>query len=786
MNRNSGLGDVVMKDSLMLGEDSVCLKITATAHCNKRDLWVIGHKKNSDKYFSFLITPNGISSTPVLSTGNWINETGRYYNHYGYMKVSPNGVKIAASFESYMDMVEVGDFDNQTGIISNIKKLTIRPTWALPQIYDSQEGPQGVEFSPSGNKLYVAANYSVLWPCCPYFTPHLYQFDLSVNNQPAIQASRVLIDSIENSGMYGMQLAPNGKIYIATGGSGLHEIGAPQNPASSCGYLRYGGPAIQGFSGTDLPNFLQSYLRFPVIATGNCQFQNISFNVLNLVGVSSIVWDFGDPASGINNTSTSFAPTHIYSGQGAYHVKAVLQNTNGCGADTIRKIVYAGQYQVNLGNDTSYCAGDSLLLKLNMHIPGAGILWSNGSRDTAITINQTGTYWVRANLGDCVASDTINITVRNLPQFTLGNDTLICGNTSVNLLPTPSYPSASYLWSNNSTSSTISVNTPGNHWLRLTDMYGCKWRDTINVSFKTLPQYNLGKDTAICTNDTLLLNATVNGASSYLWNTNANSPTIKTYLTNTYWCDVNKDGCIYRDSIDVFVKPLPNVNLGKDTTLCEDFTLLLNITNPPSSSYLWQDGSNTPTYLVTQKGRYNARVIMNGCINRDTVNIDYFLRPRFSLGADKIICSGMSFILDPNIDNVNYLWQDGSINKTYVVTQPGQYALKASNYCGATIDKVLITQGACKLYIPNAFTPNGDGNNDVFRAGLGENVTDYQLQVFNRYGQLIFESKDLSKGWDGQYGGKNQPGGTYAWIIRYKTVTNNNIEILKGTVLLLR
>ena len=316
---------------------------------------------------------------------------------------------------------------------------------------------------------------------------------------------------------------------------------------------------------------------------------------------------------------------------------------------------------------------------------------------------------------------------------------------------------------------------------------GCPKTDTIvKQIFAGGFSYSLGNDTAICTKDTLLLNATVSGATSYVWNTGAVTPTIKTYQTNIYWCDVNKGGCVYRDSIDVLVKPLPTVNLGKDTTLCEDNTLLLNVTNPPTSSYLWQDARTTATYLVTQTGQYNARVIMNGCVNRDTVNIDYFLKPRFTLGANRPICTGMSFILDPKIDSVNYLWQDGSNNKTYTVTQPGLYRLTAINYCGSTTDAVVVTQGACKLYIPNAFTPNGDGKNDVFRASYGENVTDYQLQIYNRYGQIIFTSNEINKGWDGTYKGSKQPIGSYAWIIAYKTATNNTEAILKGTILLIR
>jgi len=98
MNKQNGMGDIVMKDSLLLNGDSVCLKITAAQHCNKKDVWLIGHRKNSNQYFSYLITSNGISSVPVYSTGGLINNSDNYYNHKGYMKVSPIGDKNSSLF----------------------------------------------------------------------------------------------------------------------------------------------------------------------------------------------------------------------------------------------------------------------------------------------------------------------------------------------------------------------------------------------------------------------------------------------------------------------------------------------------------------------------------------------------------------------------------------------------------------------------------------------------------------------------------------------------------------
>ena len=287
------------------------------------------------------------------------------------------------------------------------------------------------------------------------------------------------------------------------------------------------------------------------------------------------------------------------------------------------------------------------------------------------------------------------------------------------------------------------------------------------------------------------MNATVAGATGYLWSTAATTPTIKISLPDIYWCDVNFGGCIYRDSLTLSNKPYPYVNLGIDTIICERNTHTLNATNF-SSTYLWQDGSVLSTYVVTQKGSYHVKVNMAGCITKDTINIDYQFKPVFTLGQDIQLCIGNSFVLKPNITNgvslpgLQYLWQDGSTNPALTINREGLYRLEVSNRCGFTSDEINITKGVCELYIPNAFTPDGNNTNDIFKAGYGDNVVEFAMQVFNRYGQLVFKTSNKNEGWDGKVNGKLQQAGTYTWFIQYRTLMNNNPQYLQGTILLMR
>jgi len=245
-----------------------------------------------------------------------------------------------------------------------------------------------------------------------------------------------------------------------------------------------------------------------------------------------------------------------------------------------------------------------------------------------------------------------------------------------------------------------------------------------------------------------------------------------------------QNGCTKRDSIIVSYKPLPIKNLGKDTAICEGFTYLLDASSP-NANYLWQNNSTNPTFLVTRSGVYSVSIDLNGCIKRDTIRIDYNSKPVVSLGPDKTICEGQQLILDPKITNATFLWQDGSSSSTFIVSSPGIYKLTANNQCGNNSDDIVITKGLCQLKMPNAFTPNNDGNNDVFGIKNSGFIKEFYLIIYNRWGEKVFETKDVSKGWDGMYKGIEQPSDNYVWTISYTNLDGKK-DFIKGSVVLLR
>jgi gliding motility-associated-like protein len=150
-------------------------------------------------------------------------------------------------------------------------------------------------------------------------------------------------------------------------------------------------------------------------------------------------------------------------------------------------------------------------------------------------------------------------------------------------------------------------------------------------------------------------------------------------------------------------------------------------------------------------------------------------------------CEGMQVQLTPDIQYAQSLqWQSGATTPSITVRQPGLYSITATNYCGSRFAAVELVRGVCKLYVPTAFSPNGDGVNDIFLPGFGEGISQYEMQVYNRWGQKVFTSTDRNKGWDGRFNGRMVPG-VYTWVIAYREAAAPGVvQRMKGTVLVVR
>ena len=237
------------------------------------------------------------------------------------------------------------------------------------------------------------------------------------------------------------------------------------------------------------------------------------------------------------------------------------------------------------------------------------------------------------------------------------------------------------------------------------------------------------------------------------------------------------------------VEELSSFSLGADTLLCPSENLLLNV-EMDDASYTWQDGSNDAQFFVETPGTY-ALTISNACGEASSaIQVDYVQELSLELGRDTFFCPGDAILLDATHPAaVSYLWQDGSTQPTLAVSSAETYAVTISSPCESLQDALLVQEcESCNIYVPNVFSPNDDGFNDYFQAYSDCAFDNYQLQIFDRWGNLIFETNDPQEAWNGKFGGNSLNNGLFVWVLRLQVVENNRPRQIEqsGDVLLLR
>lgn len=279
---------------------------------------------------------------------------------------------------------------------------------------------------------------------------------------------------------------------------------------------------------------------------------------------------------------------------------------------------------------------------------------------------------------------------------------------------------------------------------------------------------DLGKDTTLCgRKSTRLLDATTPGATDYRWNDGSTKPTRLVTKAGQYSVKVTTPCKTLNDTITIDYSL--DFDLGADTTLCQGQTLALTVPAKAASTYRWQDGSLRNNYTVGQAGQYSVRVTQATCIAADTIQVRYIPPPTLELGPDQELCGAQTFTIKPSIAEGKFAWQDQFVATERTVSNSGLFRASVRNDCATVIDSVRIDYGACDciLYTPTSFTPNGDGQNDVFLAyGCGD-ITITSLAIFNRWGEVIFQTATAPFQWDGYYHDQVCPDGVYAWRIEY-------------------
>lgn len=529
----------------------------------------------------------------------------------------------------------------------------------------------------------------------------------------------------------------------------------------------------------------------PIIATPNnvvCIPDPVIFNN-NTANGNAFFWNFGD-----GSTSTATNPSHYYSAPGTYTVTLVVSDTNGCySPDSVTMEVYIGDFIASITPPTGpICPGDSYQLEA---FGGVNYQWSPAQfLDDPTIANPIATIYETTEF-TVVVSDTCGIDSTSIiievydPNFSVIDDTVVCIGSGVQLYATGG---GSYTWTPGTYLDDPASATPyclpdqtTTYDVEIVSVEGCVHQGTTTVTVELNPPNPVIPDSiSICQGSSASI--TVSGATYYEWYPAPNitpisgpTVTVNPAQSTWYYCDFINACDAKLDSVLVKIIEA-DIQASPDTIICLGESVPLSASG--GISYLWSPSSTlnannlsqvtaTPlqptTYIVTG-------IDTNGCVNSDTVFVDLhpfaFIQTSpdvYAFYGDEIQLSATSttpgqFIWFPP-EFLSCVACDDPIanpdqNYYYVVSYTD------ANGCSAR-DTVFIYYDPI-IYVPNTFTPDDENPiNPIFYA-VGGNIKTFEMTIFDRWGELIFTSNDISFGWDGTYLGNKCQDGTYIWKIK--------------------
>lgn len=558
-------------------------------------------------------------------------------------------------------------------------------------------------------------------------------------------------------------------------------------------------------------------------------FNNRSQSPLN----QSFFWDFGDAGSGVNNTSTQPSPTHTFSTAGDFIVKLVVNRGTPCADSTTTRLRVFPGYFPGFASNAPVCRGNPVQFTDQTTANYGSVnawQWNFGvsgtTADTSrlqnpqFTYNTPGDYTVTLIVGSdrgCV--DTVESIVRIVekPELQVTNDTLMCTQDNLQLSASSSIP-GQYNWSPNYNISNPNIPNPvvspdvdTTYYVSYSDSRGCANRDSVRVRVVDTVTLKTAADTTICRTDGVVLRTTGN-ALQFVWtpaatlnNPNTGNPiATPTAAVTTYFVRGNIGTCFDTDSIKVRTVPYPQVRSSNDTLICWGTPAYLNASG--GSAYTWN-----PTLYLSNPTIPNPVVQ-----NPEADFIDFVVSVTDTLGCPKPVRDTVRVDIDRVIADagprdtavvINQPLQLNATGSTLFQWTPPQwlnnpngaspiatprddieYVVRVSNRIGCTDTDTILVRLFNLLpdfYIPSAFTPDGDGLNDVLTPlALGLKSIE-QFIVYNRWGQLLFRTSRIGDGWDGRLRGKIQDSGTYVWYAEGTDYTNKKLA-RKGTVILIR
>ncbi len=427
---------------------------------------------------------------------------------------------------------------------------------------------------------------------------------------------------------------------------------------------------------------------------------------------------------------------------------------------------------------------------------GLSLNTSNGIINVGAGAANTYTLFYTTS-GTCPVSASYSLTINPSPTVAVSNYTICSGQTAVLTVS----GAVTYAWMpdptlTSTTGSVVNANPVNTttYGVTGTSGWGCTATNTLTVTVNSNPSI-ITISYSICPGEAAVITSTpsVTGG-TYQWlpdnQTTASITEAPTNATN-YTVVYSVNGCTATATSSVTIKPVPNLTVNSVSICPGQSAVLTAIPSITGGTYMWAPNSQTTSFITESPSSatsYNVTYSLAGCTNTATATINFNANPVLVLTASMQTIAPLDEVSITAVGGDAYTWSTGATGSVIKVkpSENTTYCATVTTTAGcsneACIDIIVADESV--LYIPNVFTPNGDGVNDLFYTP-SHNLTSYELRIYNRWGEQLFQTSDPLKGWDGSYGGKPVSSGVYVFILK-ATGTDNTTYNKSGHITLLQ
>lgn len=504
--------------------------------------------------------------------------------------------------------------------------------------------------------------------------------------------------------------------------------------------------------------------------------------IISATGGGNYLW-----STGATTAATTVSPT-------VTTTYSVIVSNGACADTAFPTVTVDPSLSVSVSGNTLLCTGDIATLTAS---GGTNYSWSNGSTSSTITVSPstTATYVVFSTNGNCTSTDSIVVTVSPPPVANVSGTTICSGQTATLIAS----GGGNYTWSTGATTSSIALAATGTATYSVIVSVGtCADTAFATVTVNPSPVISVSGNTLLCVGDISTL--TASGGTNYSWSSGSTSSSIivSPGTTTTYTVSSSNSLCTSSLAITVTVSPTP-VASSANAVICSGQTATLTAFG--GGTYLWSTGATTSSITAAPASTATYSVIVSIGTCKDTASSTVTVNPNpiASAWSNTTIITGATTTLAAS-GGGTYIWSNGAVDSVISVSPPLTTVYCVTVSIGSCIDTacviVYVEPVDCSPFstddafvLPSAFSPNADGQNDkwhlLYLPLLANCIDDFQVFVYNRWGEKVFEGDDIAFSWDGTYNGKIEDTAVFGYYIEGTLKDGTEIK-KKGNVSLLR